>query len=152
MMNVGAICSREPIAVEAATPLTEVARLMFEHHVGAVIVTKSPLDRPVPVGMITDRDITRAQLAGAGELSRVSAASVMTRDPLVLVEDMSIDEAIGRMRSRKVRRAPIVSANGALIGIVSTDDLFTEVARELTALSGLLGIQPLLERLRRPVR
>ena len=149
-MNVGVICSRELVAVDAASSLLQVARLMFEHHVGAVVVTKSPMDRPVPVGMITDRDITRAQLEGANNLSRLTAVSVMTHDPLVLVEDMSVDDAIGRMRSRGVRRAPVVSLDGALIGLISTDDLIAYVARELTTLSRLLEMQPLFERLHPP--
>lgn len=148
-MNVGTICSRELVAVEASTSLAEVARMMFDHHVGAVIVTKSPLERPVAIGMITDRDITRAQLAGASDLSRVTAVSVMSHDPLVLSEDMSVAEAISRLRSRGVRRAAVISATGALIGVVSTDDLIAQVARELTALSRMLEMQPMFERLRR---
>lgn len=149
-MNVGSICSREPVAVDATVPLLQVARLMFERHVGAVVVTKSPMDRPVPVGMITDRDITRAELEGASDLSQIAAVSVMTHDPLVLLEELSVEDAIGRMRSRGVRRAPVISTDGALIGLVSTDDLIAEVARELTGLSRLLEMQPLFERLRRP--
>ena len=148
-MNVGTICSRELASVEASTPLAEVARLMFANHVGAVVVTKSPIDRRVAVGMITDRDITRAQLAGTADLSRIPALSVMTHDPLVLEESMSVEEAIGCMRARSVRRAPVVSANGALIGLVSTDDLIAHVARELAGLSRLLDLQPTFERLRR---
>lgn len=148
-MNVGTICSRDLVSVEASTPLVEVARLMFSHHVGAVVVTKAPMDRPVPVGMITDRDITRVQLAGAADLSQISAELVMTHDPLVLEESLPLEEAIGRMRSRGVRRAPVVSTDGALIGLVSSDDLIAHVARELAGLSRLLDLQPMIERLRR---
>jgi CBS-domain-containing membrane protein len=41
-----------------------------------------------------------------------------------------------------VRRAPVVSEHGALIGIVSTDDLFAMVARELVQLARLVTLQP----------
>lgn len=148
-MNVGTLCSRGPVLVEAPTPLTDVAQLMFQHHVGAVIVTKSPLDRPVAVGMVTDRDITRAQLERECDLSQLTADSVMTRDPLVLCEDVPVEEAIGRLRARGVRRAPVVSAHGELIGVISVDDLIAEVARELSAFAHLLEMQPMLERLQR---
>ena len=70
----------------------------------------------------------------------------------MLVEDMSVEDAIERMRSRGVRRAPVVSPDGALTGLISTDDLIAQVARELTVLSRLLEMQPLFERLRRPGR
>jgi CBS domain-containing protein len=58
-MNIGALCNRDLVSIAASTPLYEVARLMCEHHVGAVVVTRSPMDQPVPVGMITDAQMKR---------------------------------------------------------------------------------------------
>ncbi len=147
-MNIGELCNREPVAVAAATPLSEVARLMCERHVGAVVVAASPMDQPVPVGMITDRDITRAQLGSGGDLSHLFSDEVMTRDLLVLCEDEGVEEALDRMRVRGVRRAPVVTARGMLMGVVSTDDLIAQLARELSALARLLELQPLREGLR----
>jgi CBS domain-containing protein len=40
-----------------------------------------------------------------------------------------------------VRRAPVVSDTGDLVGIVSIDDLLPAVAEELTLLSKLFGKQ-----------
>jgi CBS domain-containing protein len=147
-MNIGELCNRDLVCVAAHTPLYEVARLMCERHVGAVVVTKSPIDQPVPVGMITDRDITRAQLDSGSDLSELSTAEVMTPDPLVLCEDEAVEEGLGRMRARSVRRAPVVTAHGTLVGVVSTDDLVTQLARELSALARLLDLQPMRESLR----
>ncbi len=152
-MNIGALCNRDLVSVAASTPLYEVARLMCERHVGAVVVTKSPLDQPVPVGVITDRDITRAQLDCRLELSGMCSEEVMTPDPLVLCEDEGVEEALGRMRARGVRRAPVATAHGRLVGVVSTDDLIAQLARELSALARLLELQPISEGLQAgPVR
>lgn len=140
-MSVAKICSRHPVTAPASAPLSEVARLMYERRVGAVIITQSPAEAPVPVGIITDRDIVRAQLNQAADFSRLSAASVMTRDPLVLVDTLSFEDALRRLRERGVRRAPVVDASGALIGIVSTDDLIVCVANELASIGRLLEQQ-----------
>jgi CBS domain-containing protein len=147
-MNIGPLCNRDLVSVAAGTPLHEVARLMCEHHVGAVVITKSPLDQPVPVGMITDRDITRAQLDSARDLSELSSEEIMTRDPLVLCEDEAVEQGLGRMRARGVRRAPVATAHGTLVGVVSTDNLIAQLARELNALARLLDLQPINEGLR----
>jgi CBS domain-containing protein len=59
----------------------------------------------------------------------------------VLGEEDAVDDAIQRMRARAVRRAPVVTSHGALAGLVSTDDLVTEVARELGSLANVLERQ-----------
>lgn len=141
-MNVGEVCTRDLVSAPSGAPLSELARLMAERGVGAVVVTKSPIDAPVPAGMITDRDILRAQLTRKATLDNLRAGDVMTRDPLVLDEACSLEDAIHRMRSRGVRRAPVVSASGALVGLLSTDDLVSQVAHEIVSLARVLERQP----------
>jgi CBS domain-containing protein len=140
-MNIGEICSRNLVSAPAAARLADVAQLMRSEHVGIVVITKAPLDQPVAVGVITDRDLVRAQVERA-DFERLRAEDVMTREPLVLCEDLALAEAIERMRARAVRRAPVVNTHGMPIGIVSTDDLIGELARELRSLASLLERQP----------
>jgi CBS domain-containing protein len=144
-MKVGRLCSRNPACVPIGAPLSAVVELMQRRHIGAVVVIDTPSDDPVPVGMITDRDITRAQLAHTADISRLSAAVVMTRDPMVLPESMTVTDAVQRMRARGVRRAPVVTEHGLLLGVLSTDDLLAHVAQELSALARLVGRQPSFE-------
>jgi len=148
-MKIGDICTRNPATVSTSATLAEVARLMKDRHIGAVIVTKAPLDRPVVTGIITDRDIACAQLDRRSDLASLSAEEVMTRNPLEINAEDSLDKAIARLRARGVRRAPVVSSSGALIGVISTDDLFAYVARELMLLARLVTLQPRQEATRR---
>jgi len=145
-MNVAELCSRDAVSASAETPLLEVARLMRDQHVGVVVITKAPIGEPVAAGIISDRDIVRTMLDRPRGLAGVRAEDVMTRDPLVLSEDESLDAAIRRMRARGVRRAPVVTSHGLLAGLVSTDDLVAQVARELVDLAMLLEQQPRRER------
>jgi CBS domain-containing protein len=150
-MNIGELCSRDLVSVPAKTPLTEVAKAMKDEHVGIVVITKAPADEPVAAGVITDRDLACALLDRCGEIAGLCAEDVMKRDPLVLCEDDSVETAILRMRDRGVRRAPVVTARGRLLGIISTDDLIAHVAGELTGLARLIEQQPARERfVRRP--
>ena len=141
-MDIGTVCTRQPVTVPANEPLSQVARLMHERHIGAVIVVKRPLDRIVPAGIITDRDVVRAHVERHADLAMLDAERVMTREPLVLEAHTPLEEGIRRMRARGVRRAPVVDAAGALIGIVSSDDIVAAIAAELAELAQLIAAQP----------
>ena len=141
-MDIGNVCTRQPITVAAHEPLSQVARLMHDRHVGTVIVIKRPLDRVVPAGIITDRDVLRAQVERHADLAMLDAERVMTKDPLVLDERLPLQAGISRMRARGVRRAPVEDASGALVGIVSSDDIVAAIAAELADLAQLIAGQP----------
>lgn len=140
-MNVGQECSRPAATVALSATLAEAAALMRDRNVGAVIVTQSPSDRPVAVGVITDRDIVRAQLDHAADLASLSVEQAMSRDPLEINAQSDIEDAIHRMRARGVRRAPVIAADGTLIGVVSIDDLIARVAEDLIGVSTVLAKQ-----------
>lgn len=141
-MDIGTVCTRQPVTVPANEPLSQVARLMHDRHVGTVIVVKQPADRAVPAGIITDRDVVRAQVERHADLAMLDAGRVMTCEPLVIEEHTPLQEGIGLMRARGVRRAPVVDASGALVGIVSSDDIVAGIADELADLAKLIAGQP----------
>lgn len=137
-MNVGIVCTRPAVCVSTSATLAEVAVLMKDEHVGAVIVTTGGSTCPRIVGIITDRDIVRAQLAHVADLSRLDAGESMTGQPLVFEEYESIEGAIAHLRARGVRRAPVVGMDGKLIGIVSIDDLIGHLATTLVSLARIM--------------
>ncbi len=136
-MKVGDLCNRLPVTVSASAPVSDAARLMSEQRVGAVVVTAAPADWPVAIGMLTDRDIVCAQLDRAADLSQLRVGDIMTREPLVLNQDIPVEEAISRLRARHVRRAPVISSRGELVGVISFDDLLTQISANLRALAHL---------------
>jgi CBS domain-containing protein len=140
-MNVGELCGGRVVKVAQNTPLLEVARKMTNERVGAIIVTNGEGEGAPLAGIITDRDIVNAQLNQARDLASLSAGAVMTRDVLSLTPDESIDGAIAHMRAKSVRRAPIVSAEGVPVGLVSTDDLIRRLAFKLFKIAGIVTRQ-----------
>lgn len=140
-MNVGQISGGRLVKVSQHTPVSEVARMMTTHHVGAVIVTETAEDDSPLVGIITDRDIVTAQLDQTRDLNSLSAEAVMTRKVLTLTQEESIDGAIAHMRARNVRRAPIVSAGGVPVGLISIDDLIAQMSFKLFSLAGIVAKQ-----------
>jgi CBS domain-containing protein len=136
-LKVGDLCDRKPVTVSISAPASDAAQLMCQQLVGAVVVTAAPADGTVAVGMLTDRDIVCAQLDRAGDLGQLRIGDIMTGDPLVLNEDLPVEDAIRRLRSRHVRRAPVIGSKGELVGVISFDDLLAHVSGNLGALARL---------------
>ena len=145
--SVGELCARRIVAVPTSVPLSDVANLMSREHVGAVVVVTDGDPLPRVAGIITDRDIVRAQVERTADLAGLSVAETMTPNPLVLLESDSMDGAIAHLRARGVRRAPVVSQRGTLIGLVSVDDLLAQLASTLIDLAGIVKRQPQRESL-----
>jgi acetoin utilization protein AcuB len=59
----------------------------------------------------------------------------MTPDPKTISPDVSVLEATERMQRERVRRYPVISKDGKLVGIVSLDDLLRASPSAVTSLN-----------------
>ncbi len=108
---------------------------MREYHVGDLIVVES-IDAPLPVGVVTDRDLVVEVLAETVDPTAVTAGDIMSSDLVVARESESLWDTLKRMRARGVRRVPVVDdRNGRLVGILSADDVMDLLAEEFSALA-----------------
>lgn len=147
-MSIGEICNRDVIVVDRDESIIEAARLMRQQHVGDVVVVTEKEGVPVPVGILTDRDIVVELLARNVDLDAVSVGDAMSYDLLTLGERDSLFDAIKRMRARGVRRAPVVDNGGALVGILAVDDLIELLMEQVSDLVALMSREQQVERKR----
>lgn len=134
-MSVGQICNRQVVVTSKDSSIFEVAKLMRDHHVGDVIVVDSSGVQPVPIGIITDRDIVVELIAKEVALASVTVADVMTYDLFTAREQDGIWSTLECMRVRGIRRMPVVNEQGGLEGILTVDDLLELFSEELTSLA-----------------
>lgn len=94
------------------------------------------------VGVITDRDIKRASASDATTLSvhelsyllsRITCGEIMSKDPVTVPDDFTIEEAAHTLLSKQISGAPVVNKNGTIVGIISQRELFVA----LISLTGL---------------
>jgi len=130
-MPIGEICNREVVIVKGQDGIIEVATLMRRYHVGDVIVVDDRDGKSVPVGILTDRDIVIELIAKNVPLDSVRVEDVMSSDLGVVQEDRGVWDSIQCMRTKGVRRIVVVNNQGALVGIVSIDDLLELLSQEL---------------------
>jgi CBS domain-containing protein len=149
-MPIGDICVSNVVTCGRDTKIDEVARLMREHHVGDVIVTEQAQGKQVPVGIITDRDIVASVIALKLDPAVFSAGDLVSRPIVKVKEDTGVFEVIQQMRKHGVRRMPVVSHEGKLVGIVTVDDLVELLADEMSELAQLIVKEQTEEVRRKP--
>jgi CBS domain-containing protein len=140
-MSIGDICNREVVFCRKAETSREAAELMRQHHVGCLVVVDESREHPRPLGVITDRDLVVEIMAERVSPETVSVGDVMSYDLATAREDEGIWEVIRRMRAKGVRRLPIVDEAGALVGIVTMDDMLEFLTDEFYGLVKLLARQ-----------
>lgn len=115
----------------------EAARLMRDNHVGCLVVIRQSEDRVEPVGIMTDRDIVIELIAKSVPIEDVTVGDIMSFALLKVTEDETVFETAQRMRSRGVRRVPVITNTGELAGILALDDILSLLGEELSLLSRL---------------
>lgn len=144
-MPIGEICNREVVVSFAKESAVEAAKLMRQYHVGDLVIVEEGNGKRVPVGIVTDRDLVIEVMAKEVDPAQLTVADLMSRDLLTAREEDGIFETIQRMRIHGVRRLPVVDKSGALMGIMSIDDLFSLLAEEMTELTRLTAREQSVE-------
>lgn len=146
-MTVGDICNRDVVVAPRGEMVVDAAKRMRTAHVGDLVVVENRNGRHVPVGIVTDRDIVIAAVAGDPEhINYLLVGEVMTPDLVTAVEHDSIEVAVRKMREHGIRRLPIVSASGALIGILTLDDVLRYLTAQQSELVALVTREQKRER------
>lgn len=117
------IMTRALITVNPDTTAMQVAKMMEQGRIGAVLVK----DGDNLVGIVTDRDY--ATKIAAGNLSLDTAVGKIMSSPLITInQNESISAAAEMMTHKKIRKLA-VSDNGAITGIVTSTDLVNQLVK-----------------------
>lgn len=127
------------------TPVSRVVELLLSSHFTGIPVVD---EKDHPQGVISQGDlIYRAKmplrlgiLASTNAdriqcvmqcLSQLSSDKIMTRPAISIREDKLLVEAVDLMLKKSLKRLPVIDATGALSGILSRQDIFHTITREL---------------------
>jgi len=145
-MIVGDLCSRDVVAIAAATGLVEAAQTMRSRHVGFLVVTADGAAGGSPVGVLTDRDVVVEVVSKGIDPRSLTARDVMSGDPLVIGMEARPEHALKQMRIFGVRRTPVTDAQGHLVGVLALDDLLEWLAGTLADAAGVVRRELRMER------
>ena len=146
MPTAGELCNRTVVIARRNETVRDIAQRMLDHHVGSVVVEDEVDGRRVPVGIVTDRDIVLAVVAGGRDARSTPIEEVMSPDLVKAWEDDDVADALKRMRSCGIRRLPVVNDDEGLEGIIAFDDVLEFLAEQIEDLATLLSREQRRER------
>jgi len=131
-MNVGEIMTKDPACCTPDTGLQEVAKMMVDSDCGCIPVVDGENSK-MPVGMITDRDITCRVVAKGQNPLDLTAEDAMTTTVVSVTPDTSIEDCCDLMEESQIRRVAVVDENGACCGIIAQADIAANLSDKRTA-------------------
>lgn len=140
-MHIGEICTRSVVTCRRDASAPEIAQLIRDHHVGNVIVIDEYQGGPTPVGIVTDRDLVVQIMAMGINPHLLRAGDLIDADLVTAVESEGVYDAIWHMRSKGIRRLPVVDAHNHLVGVLTADDVTEFLAEELTQVARIVPRQ-----------
>jgi CBS domain-containing protein len=131
-MQVKKVMTADPACCVSETGLQEVAQMMIDHDCGEIPVVENR-ETKLPIGVITDRDIVCRSVARGLNPLDLTVADCMSRPCVTVTPEMSVEECSRILEENKIRRVPVVDADGSCCGIVALADIALHARKGVTA-------------------
>jgi acetoin utilization protein AcuB len=141
-MLISDVMQTNVVSIPSTTSLAEARKIMDAHKVRRLPV----IDRMQLVGIVTKDDLDKmgpSQLTtfSVNELvymlNKITVKDVMHKEPITVPPQTTIEEAVALAQSKKVGSL-LIADGGKVIGIATTNDIFTAILNPLLGL-GLKG-------------
>ena len=121
--------SKDPITINDDTSMMKAIHLMKQNRFRRLPV----LQQGRLVGIVSDRDLKEASPSKATTLdvhelyyllSELQVKDIMTRDPIPVAPDDTVEHAAQLMLENTISGLPVVDEKGAVVGILTQSDVF----------------------------
>ncbi len=116
------VMTPDPEVLPKTATVKQAAELMRKENIGDVIVVDG---HKKLFGIVTDRDIAVRVGAEGADPNKVTLEEIASKDVAAVSLDATVDLAATLMRTRAIRRIPVVE-DGKPVGVVSLGDLAIE--------------------------
>lgn len=120
-MKVQHVMTKDARCCRPEDDLAAAARLLWTGDCGVLPIVVGEGRRVV--GMLTDRDVCMAAWTQGRPLSEIPVEVAMAQEVVTCRADDDVSEVLERLRTRHVRRLPVVDDAGQLLGIISLVDI-----------------------------
>jgi acetoin utilization protein AcuB len=130
--------SKNVITVDVNDSMQDAMKHLKEHDIHMLLALK----KGKLVGIVTDRDLKKASASDATTLevhellyllTKIKVKDIMTRDVITVPPDYTVEETAQVLQKNRISGAPVVDADGQLVGTITQTDLF----RVLISLTGV---------------
>ena len=130
----------EVVTTDESTSLMDAAKLMREHGIGDIVITRGSGRAAKPIGVITDRDIVVHGIACDLDLDAIAAGDLRVRELITIKPDADLTEITRTMNEKGVRRL-LIATDSEFLGMISIDDVIWAIAELVNNLTGMVARQ-----------
>ena len=113
-VTVGSIARMPVPTVNGSETIAEIASLMVNSNIGAVIVMRDT----EPLGIVTERDLVRKVIYAEKDAGEIVAQEIMTAPLITISYDRTIEEALEIMQHNHVRRLVVLKGE-SMVGLLT---------------------------------
>ena len=140
-MQLGEVCNRDVIIATESCSVIEAAKLMYDYHVGSIIIVNKENEISKPIGIVTDRDLVINLLAENLLPQKVTIKELMNSKLITGKDTDQLWDSLNIMCTHGIRRMPVVDKDNCLLGIISADDIVELLSEQLQNLTRLIAIE-----------
>jgi CBS domain-containing protein len=107
------------ISIPSDATVYSAIELMADKRIGALLV----VDEGQLVGVVSERDYARKVILMGRSSKDTFVREIMTRDPITIRCDTSVDEAMRAMTENRIRHLPVINSQGKIAGVLSIGDV-----------------------------
>lgn len=126
-MEIRNLVQTDVVTVHLDDSLLDVAEVLREDGVGSAVVLDAHDEL---LGIVTDRDLVVYGQQFAEAFDETAVNEVLSMAVLSAEPDAELGELTAQMREAGVRRVPVIE-DGALVGIITLDDIVVHLADRL---------------------
>lgn len=131
MMLVDEIMTENVVTIENDRTVLDACNIYKDRKIGCLIVTKEGhLD-----GIITERDIIHRVISNEKDPRATKIEEIMTRDIKSILPTAEVKEAAEIMSENNIKKLPVVSDNGDVVGIITDTDIANMIPNFLKILA-----------------
>lgn len=113
-VTVGSIARMPVPTVNRSETVSEIASLMVNGNIGAVIVVRDA----EPLGIVTERDLVRKVIYAQRNAREIVAQEIMTAPLITISYDRTVEEALEIMQRNNVRRLVVLKGE-SMVGLLT---------------------------------
>lgn len=137
--------TRNVITIPESQTMKQASKLMYEYNIGSIVILKEgggsnhddnvsgstteKKEIPIPIGIVTERDIARTVGFAAKHsiFGDIPLSELMSKPLIIIQPGASLKDAVVLMQQKDIRRLPIIDKDGQLVGIITEKDILRVV-------------------------
>jgi len=135
-LKVEDVMTTEVVTIDENAIVKEVADIMDQNEISCLIAVR----KGKALGIITERDLLKRVIVEAKNAKKTKVGEVMSSPLEVVASDTDLEEAVGLMFEKKIKKLPVVDKD-RLVGLVSLTDIARFQPTIITLLKSIAAAQ-----------